>query len=297
MTRPCYDLVFVGNVAFDEIHPFCGKTHTLFGSAVYFAAMAASWSDKKIAMVARMAQQDAYLLAPMRKTGIAVHVSPSAETTRHRAVHRTENIDDREVFQVKSAGFFTMADMPDMEPTSVHLAGVTDEDFTMDFIQELRGRGFSCSVDMQGFVRRVDRDKGTVSFADVAAKQRIAAMAERVKLDVVEAEYLYRDRRLGGGGKTVREVGHLGDHGDSSRMGFGPPSGEELLRTIHQSERRRQDRAGRHGVRSLSCPPDGSRGSGLAEVRRRFGVDEDGDSRTVHGAGGAGRRRMKIDCE
>ncbi len=190
MTRLSYDLVFVGNVAFDEIQPFRGETHTLFGSAVYFAAMAASWSAKKIAMIARMAERDAHLLEPMRKTGIAVHVSPSVETTRHRAIHRTENVDDREVFQVTSAGFFTMADMPAMEPTSVHLAAVTDEDFTVDFIRELTNQGFSCSMDMQGFVRKVDRNKGTVSFADFAAKQQIAAMAKRMKLDVVEAEYL-----------------------------------------------------------------------------------------------------------
>jgi sugar/nucleoside kinase (ribokinase family) len=190
VTRLSYDLVFVGNVAFDEIHPFDGEAHTLFGSAVYFATMAASWSAKKIAMVARMAERDAYLLEPLREKGIALHVSPSAETTRHRAIHRTENVDDREVLQLASAGFFTMADMPAMEPTSVHLAAVTDADFTVDFIRELRSRGFSCSLDMQGFVRRVDRAKRTVVFADVPAKRQIAAMAERMKLDVVEAEYL-----------------------------------------------------------------------------------------------------------
>lgn len=190
MTTPSYDLVFAGNVAFDEIHPFRGETHTLFGSAVYFCAMAAAWSDKRIALVARMAERDAHLLDPVRKTRIAVHVSPSAETTRHRAIHLTEDVDTREVLQVNSAGHFTMADMPPMEPTFVHLAGVTDADFTVDFIRELKSRGFSCGVDMQAFVRRVDRRDGTVSFADVAAKKEIAGMAERIKLDVFEAGYL-----------------------------------------------------------------------------------------------------------
>ena len=73
---------------------------------------------------------------------IAVHISPSAVTTRHRAVHLTENVDDREVTQVESAGHFTMTDLPAMEPTLVHLASVTDEDFTVDFIRELRKRRF-----------------------------------------------------------------------------------------------------------------------------------------------------------
>lgn len=185
-----YDLAFVGNVAFDEIHPFQGETHTLFGSAVYFAAMAASWSDKRIALITRMAERDGHLLDPMRKTGIAVHISPSAETTYHRGIFPTENIDDRQITLVKRAGFFTMADLPAMEPTFVNLASVTNQDFTIDFIRGLRDRGFACAVDMQSFVRNVDERTGAVSFADVAAKKEIAGMAKGVKLDVVEAEYL-----------------------------------------------------------------------------------------------------------
>jgi sugar/nucleoside kinase (ribokinase family) len=190
LPTPSYDLVFAGNIAFDEIHPFQGETHTLFGSAVYFAAMAASWSNKRIAMVARMAERDAHLLDPIRNTRIAVYISPSAVTTRHRAVHLTENVDTREVTQVESAGHFTMADLPTMEPTLVHLASVTDDDFTVDFIRELRRHGFSCAVDMQGFVRQVDRRDGSVFYADVVDKQEIAGLAGSVKLDVLEAKYL-----------------------------------------------------------------------------------------------------------
>jgi sugar/nucleoside kinase (ribokinase family) len=185
-----YDLVFAGNIAFDEIHPFGGETHTLFGSAVYFAAMAAAWSDRKIAMVAKMAERDMPLLDRIRNTGIAVHVSPSAETTRHRATHLSANVDEREVLQLASAGHFAMADMPAMEPTLVHLASVTDADFTVDFIRELRKHGFTCAVDMQGFVRQVDSRDGSVFYADVAEKQEIARMAASIKLDVLEALYL-----------------------------------------------------------------------------------------------------------
>ncbi|MFH0917497.1 MAG: hypothetical protein V1912_13770 [bacterium] len=185
-----YDLVFVGNVAFDEIHPFEGEAHTLFGSAVYVAVMAAAWSDKRIALVTKMAERDAHLLDPLRKAGIAVHISPSAETTYHRGIFATENVDERQITLVSSAGSFTMADLPAMEPTFVNLASVTNRDFNEDFIRELRSRGFTCAVDMQSFVRRVDEKTGKVSFADVASKQEIASMAAAVKLDVCEAEYL-----------------------------------------------------------------------------------------------------------
>jgi sugar/nucleoside kinase (ribokinase family) len=187
---PSYDLVFAGNIAFDEIHPFGGEAHTLFGSAVYFAAMAAAWSDRKLAMVARMAEQDVHLLDQIRKTRIAVHISPSAETTRHGSTHLSANVDERDVLQLTNAGHFTMADLPPMEPTLVHLASVTDADFTVDFIRDLKRHGFSCAVDMQGFVRKVDGRVGRVSYSDVAEKQEIARMACSIKLDVLEALYL-----------------------------------------------------------------------------------------------------------
>jgi sugar/nucleoside kinase (ribokinase family) len=194
LTKPSYDLVFAGNIAFDEIHPFRGETHTIFGSAVYMAAMAASWSDKRIALVARLAEPDIPLLEPLKKSGVAVHVSPSTETTRHRAVHLSENVDEREVTQVASAGFFTMEDMPEMEPTHVHLASVTDQDFTVEFIRDLRDHGFTCSVDMQGFVRQIEGANGRVIYADVGAKREIAGLAQGVKLDVLEAEHLFGTR-------------------------------------------------------------------------------------------------------
>ena len=185
-----YDLVFIGNVAFDEIHPFRGEAHTLFGSAVYVAAMAAAWSDKRIALVTRMAERDAHLLDPLRKAGVAVHISPAEETTYHRGIFPSENVDEREITVVRSAGPFTMADLPSIEPTFVNLASVTERDFTLDFVRELKGRGFACAVDMQSFIRRVDPQSGRVSFSDFPFKRELAGMVEAVKLDIFEARYV-----------------------------------------------------------------------------------------------------------
>jgi sugar/nucleoside kinase (ribokinase family) len=187
---PSYDLVFAGNVAFDEIHPFQGEAHTVFGSAVYIAAWAAAWSDRKIALAAKMAEADAHLVEPLRQAGVTVYVSPSEETTYHLAVHPTPDVDHREVTQVRSAGYFTMADLPEMAPTLIHLASVTNADFEVDLLRQLRDRHFTCAVDMQGFVRRVDPATGRVLFGDVREKQEIAGMVRAMKLDAVEAGYL-----------------------------------------------------------------------------------------------------------
>lgn len=185
-----YDLVFIGHVAVDEVHPFEGTTHKSNGGAVQYGAMAASWSDKRIAVITKMARQDEPFLEPMKRAGITLYLLPSPETTYMIAVHPTDNADQRQIFQTRSAGFFSLEDLPELEPCLAHLAGITDQEFTPEFMFGLKERGFTLSVDMQSFVRRVDRRTGEVSFVDVPRKRDIAAMASKIKLDVVEARLL-----------------------------------------------------------------------------------------------------------
>ena len=187
---PSFDLVFVGNVVIDEIHPFDGPAHTFCGGPVQFCAMAASWSPRSIALVTKMAERDAHCLDAVRAAGIVVHISPSAETTYHRVRHLTGDVDQREMTLVKSAGFYSAQDLPEMKPTLLHLAGLNNQEFTVDFLRELRGRGFTLALDMQSFVRQVDPETGETELADVAEKLEIIRLVERIKVDAVEAEVL-----------------------------------------------------------------------------------------------------------
>ncbi|MGD0230683.1 MAG: PfkB family carbohydrate kinase [Syntrophorhabdales bacterium] len=57
-------------------------------------------------------------------------------------------------------------------------------------MKALKGRGFRLSVDMQGFVWRVDRTSGAVHYRDVPEKRDIFRMVDCVKLDVNEARWL-----------------------------------------------------------------------------------------------------------
>ena len=54
-----YDLVFMGHVTIDEIDAAEGAARGVPGGAPFFGAFAASWSKKKIAVITRMAQEDA----------------------------------------------------------------------------------------------------------------------------------------------------------------------------------------------------------------------------------------------
>ena len=185
-----YDLVFVGHITIDEIEAKEGSARAVPGGAPLFGALAASRSNKRIAVVTRMAREDESYLTPLRDAGIDVYLQPAAETTHMRVVHPTANMDERLMYQTGNAGFFSLEDLSLLEPCLAHLGALTDREFTLGFMRGLRERGFRLSIDLQSFVRQVDIETGEIHFRDVAEKRGIVNIVDMVKLDAVEAEIL-----------------------------------------------------------------------------------------------------------
>jgi sugar/nucleoside kinase (ribokinase family) len=184
------DLAFIGHVCLDEVIPFGGSPRVAPGSAVLCGALAAARIGTKVAVVTRMAPKDGSILEPMRQSGIAVHMVPAESTTYMKVVHPSADVDDREMIQLASAGMFSPPDIPDLDARQVHLAGITDQEFDLDFVRAMKARGYRLSADMQSFVRQVDPATHRISFADVPDKAELVALLDMVKLDVVEAEVL-----------------------------------------------------------------------------------------------------------
>jgi sugar/nucleoside kinase (ribokinase family) len=204
-----YDLVFMGHVTIDEIDAAEGSARGVTGGAPFFGAFAACRSKKKIAVVTRMAEEDASILEPLKDAGIDVYLRPVALTTHMRVVHPTGNLDERLMFQTQNAGFFVSADVPPIESSWIHLGALTDREFSLGFMQHLKQRGFRLSVDMQNFVRQVDTETGVIQFKDAPRKRQIVGLADVVKLDVVEAEVLTGTRNMEEAAKIVEEWGAL----------------------------------------------------------------------------------------
>jgi sugar/nucleoside kinase (ribokinase family) len=184
------DLAFIGHVCLDEIVPFGGQGWVAPGSAVLCGALAAARAGASVAVVTRMAAGDEAILEPMRVRGIAVHVIPADITTYMRVVHTSGKVDEREMRQVENAGPFAVASIPDLAVQQVHLAGITDQEFDLEFVRAMKARSGRLSADMQSFVRQVDPDAGLIAFNDVPQKAEIASLLDMVKLDVVEAAIL-----------------------------------------------------------------------------------------------------------
>jgi len=186
-----YDITFVGHMCYDEIVPFGGKPQISPGSAVLCGAMVAARVGKKVAVVAKMSPKDEHILQPMKDLGIDCYLIPSEETSYNRVVHFSADVDEREMTLIKSAGIIDIKDVPELDSTCVHLAGISDTEFDMALMQGLKARNYeSLSVDMQSFVRHVDPVTKNHEFSDVADKKEIAAMMDKLKLDIVEAKLL-----------------------------------------------------------------------------------------------------------
>jgi sugar/nucleoside kinase (ribokinase family) len=185
-----YDITFIGHMCYDEIIPFGGKPHIAPGSAVLCGAMVAARIGKQVAAVVKMAEKDEDILRPMQEAGVDTYVIPSEVTTYSRVLHESANVDERKLTLVKSAGLISIKDVPALRSTCVHLAGISDTEFDMPLMEGLKARGYSLSADMQNFVRHVTPVTHDIEFSDVANKKEIAAMMDKLKLDVVEARIL-----------------------------------------------------------------------------------------------------------
>ena len=185
-----FDIVFIGHMAIDEVHHHDGMVSINPGSAVLCGALAAANVGSKVAVVTRISPQDEKILSALYDANVVVFVIPADETTYIQVIHPSENMDERELKQVNNAGYFHIEDIPPISADVFHLAGISDQEFTLDFIRQFKSRHVCLSADMQSFIRQVDSSTGQIYFRDVEMKAELFNMLDYVKLDIVEAEIL-----------------------------------------------------------------------------------------------------------
>ena len=202
-----YDITFIGHMCYDEVIHFGGEHIVAPGSAVLCGAMVAARVGKKVASVVKMSLDEEKINQPMRDLGVDVFVIPSDVTTYSRVLHESENVDERKMTLVRTAGLIKIKDVPPLESTFVHLAGISDSEFDMNLMESLKNRGYSLSTDMQSFVRQITPVTHELNFGDVKNKKEIIALMDKVKLDVVEAKVLTGTDDLEEAAKIVESWG------------------------------------------------------------------------------------------
>ncbi len=185
-----FDIIFIGHMAIDEVHHQNGSVSVNPGSAVLCGAMAAAKVGAHVAVITRMALRDRVILSPLIDAGVDILLKPSSTTTYIQVIHPSDDMDERELIQVKCASRFQEEDIQDINGGVFHLAGISDQEFSLLLLRSIKAKGFCLSADMQSFVRQVHQDSGQIFFRDVKEKKEIFSLLDIVKMDVVEAKIL-----------------------------------------------------------------------------------------------------------
>ena len=189
-TRQEYDIIFIGHVCYDEvIHQDGLRTITTGGAALYGAVAAAS-TGKTIAALLKLAPEDQKDLDALKRCSVRVFTIDSRETTRVQVIHRSPNMDERQIITLKYAGLFKKDEIHDFPAGHIHLAGCNDHEFSLDFIKAIKQRGYPLSIDMQCFARYNDPKTGEVTFNDDSDKKEVVSLMDKVKLDILEVKLL-----------------------------------------------------------------------------------------------------------
>jgi len=207
MTTIKADITFIGHMCIDEVHPYQGEIRVAPGSAVLCGALASARVGCRTAVIARLHQADERLLQPLREAGVECVLVPAPETSRMEVIHPNSDVDEREMRLKQNAGFFVPQEIPPIAGCFVHLAGISDREFSLPFMEAMKNRGVSLSADLQNIVRQVDPQTRVVSFRDSPDKRRIVALMDRIKLDVVEAKLLTGEDNLESAARQVASWG------------------------------------------------------------------------------------------
>lgn len=202
-----YDITFVGHMCYDEVTYYNKKGYIAPGSAVLCGAAVAARIGKKVALVTRLSKKDEHILDELKSIGVECFVTYTDETSWMYVGHPSENVEEREMILKHSAGPFEIDNFPDIESKAVHLAGISDTEFTLPFMLGLKDLGYNISVDMQSFVRQADPLTKKVSYSDDSRKKDIVSIMNKIKLDVTEAEILTGTNNLIEASKIITSWG------------------------------------------------------------------------------------------
>lgn len=202
-----YDVIFIGQVCYDEVIHFEGHNSISVGGAAVYGAVAAAKAGKKVAALLMLSPEDKKEIEFLKDFGLDLYTIDSPETTRVEVIHKSSNMEDRIIVTKKFAGLFEENMIPPLNAKSVHLAGCNDHEFTLDFIKSMKDRGYSISTDMQSFIRYNDPESGEIGFRDYDGKQELMKCLDKVKLDILEARILTGTDDLSKAASIVQQWG------------------------------------------------------------------------------------------
>lgn len=184
-----YDTLTIGHISLDYNIDYLDHQIIEVGGAVIYSSAAAYAGGYKVGVVTKVAPCDTDRLNTFVIPKEDVFYIPSKESTSIRNKYHTADKERRTCTCIGQGDPFTLEDIPDVDCTVYHFAGLIYGDFTGELMIELSKRG-KIAVDVQALLRHADRNTGAMYFEDWADKKKILPYVDYLKTDTAEAEIL-----------------------------------------------------------------------------------------------------------
>lgn len=147
------DICCIGHITLDKIVTPRHTVHMPGGTAFYFAHGISCLDASNFLLVTSLAESEMQAVDDIRAKGVEVKVLPSPCSVYFENKygedqnHRTQRV-------LAKAAPFTVENLRDVEARIFHLGTLLADDFSLDVIKYLSGKGI-ISVDAQGYLREV----------------------------------------------------------------------------------------------------------------------------------------------
>jgi sugar/nucleoside kinase (ribokinase family) len=199
-----FDIAFLGHYTKDTI-VLPHETKTVHGGAFNYGARVAVKMGLRAAVITRLAQEDFDVVEDLSCMGVEVFATPTPRSTGLKLVYPAQNLDQRTVYNVGSAGPFTPAEVVPVQARVFHIGASIRGEVPLEVIEALAQKGAVISLDVQGFLR-VSRGGGLVH-EDWPEAVQVLELVDVLKADAVEAEALTGRTDLQEAARALSESG------------------------------------------------------------------------------------------
>jgi sugar/nucleoside kinase (ribokinase family) len=188
-----YDVVYIGNYTKDTIISPAGVKY-VDGGAVNYAAHAATRLGFNVAVVTRLAKEDAYVLEKLQQAGIICYVTYTPQSTCMRLEYPTTDPDIRNLSVPCTAGSITLGEVNPIATKAAVIGTSLRGEVGLDVIHGLKAKNILLAADVQGFVRVLQGQD--LVYQPWEEMQVTLAELDILKSDAVEAEFLTGERDI-----------------------------------------------------------------------------------------------------
>ena len=152
-----HEICCIGHITLDKVITPKNTVHMPGGTAFYFSEAIRHFHDAKFCLVTAVGDTELHEVDKLRAKGIDVKVMPSKRSVCFENIYG-ENQDNRTQRVSAKADPFTIDYLEDIEATYIILGSLLADDFSIDVLKYLSGKG-RIAVDVQGYLREVRDEK------------------------------------------------------------------------------------------------------------------------------------------